>query len=130
MQPIQPTSRRSRNLRPHWRIFTWAILAFNALMLLWIVTGAASASHAACKGLTASDCTAAREVGGGIAVIALIFIWVAGDIILGVLWMVTRPRGRLCPACGTTAKRGVIICRQCGHNFAGGATANAPLDAP
>ncbi len=105
------------SIRPHWRIFTWVVVAFNVIMLIWIITGAASVSHSPCHDLSTQTCTAAREVGGGIAVAALIALWVAGDVILGVIWMVTRPRGRVCPACGTNAKRGVLACRSCGHDF-------------
>lgn len=127
---MQTTKTPRRRRLPHWRIFSWVIVAFNLLMLVWIIAGAATASSAAGCGhaqaiagietakQAASSCHAAADVGTAIGVAALIAVWVAGDIILGVLWLVTRPRGRLCPACGTTAKRGVTSCRSCGHNFA------------
>lgn len=48
-------------------------------------------------------------------VIAVIVLWVAVDVILGVLWMVTR--GRECPVCGRRVRRGDVICGSCGHDF-------------
>ncbi|WP_406691989.1 hypothetical protein REH65_08335 [Saccharopolyspora sp. ID03-671] len=44
--------------------------------------------------------------------------WVAGDVILGILWLVTKPRTRDCPACGRTIKRGQMTCKSCGYDFA------------
>lgn len=127
---MSTTSRRRR--LPDWRLFTWAILAFNLLMVLWIVVGAASvnghcAHQAGVAGVetakqAAGVCQGATDLGAGIAIAGLVALWVAGDVILGVLWLVTRPRGRECPACGTRAKRGVLVCRSCGHDFGRAAT--------
>lgn len=113
--------RRQRRLGflPGWRIFTYVILAFNVLMLVWIIGGVASASHASnCGSLSHQTCQAASDVGTAIGAGILVVAWVFGDTILGVLWLVTRPRGRMCPACGTNARRGVTVCSGCGYNFA------------
>ncbi|HEX8095063.1 hypothetical protein [Jatrophihabitans sp.] len=104
---------------PGWRIFTYVILAFNLLMLIWIIGGISSANSSKdCGGLDADTCQAATDVGTGIAVFFIIVLWALGDIILGVLWLVTnRKRSRPCPACGTDVKNGTFECRKCGFDF-------------
>jgi len=116
--PREPT--RSHRFRlPRWRVFTWFILAFNTLMLAWVID--AIASHAStCHGLTGDALTncEAGNVGVGLAVTLLFVFWALGDVILGVLWLVTRPRTRTCPVCGSSVKRGMTQCRRCGYDFA------------
>ena len=108
-------------IRPHWRKMTWVVLGFNVLMVIWIVAGAASATHnpqcAHTAVLGAKACQNAANAGAGIGVGLLIGLWAFGDVILGVLWMVTR--GRSCPACGRGVRRGVTSCSKCGHDFRG-----------
>lgn len=115
----EPAARRHRRGFPGWRPFTWVILAFNVLMLAWII--GAIASHAStCHGLTGgalTDCEASNT-GLGIAATLLFVFWALGDVILGVLWLITRPRTRTCPVCGNGVKRGVTRCPHCGFDFA------------
>jgi len=76
------------------RVFTWVILVVNILFLLWIVSGLTSASNN-CSGMIGSDldtCQGATAVGAGIGVIVIVFFWALVDVILGVLWLVTRPK--------------------------------------
>jgi hypothetical protein len=97
---------------------TWTILIFNALMLAWIIGGLANAaSHRPtdCGLLGQRLCNDAFNTGTGIAVALLISLWVVGDIILGIIWLVTR--GRSCPACGRSVRRGLVTCQGCGHDF-------------
>jgi hypothetical protein len=49
-------------------------------------------------------------------------VWLIGLVIGGIVWLVIRPKQRLCPACGTDAPRGVTTCTSCGHDFAAAAT--------
>jgi len=115
-----PSPRRRRlGFLPGWRIFTYVILAFNLLMLVWVIVGAASASGTPsdCGTLDAATCNSASDAGTAIGVGLLIVLWALGDVILGVLWLVTRPRGRDCPACGERVRRGVMTCRSCGFDF-------------
>jgi len=106
------TEKKSRRL--HWRKMTWTVLIFNVLMVIWLVTGL-TASTGSCNGLDANTCAAASDVGHGIAATLQIVVWVLGDIILGVLWLVTK--GRSCPVCGRGVKRGLVACKGCGHDF-------------
>lgn len=107
------------NLRPHWRKMTWAVLIFNVLMLIWLIAGVASATHnpqcAHTAVLGAKACQNATDAGAGIGAGIVIALWVAGDVILGVLWLVTR--GRVCPTCGRGVRKGLTACRACGHDF-------------
>jgi hypothetical protein len=111
------------SIRPHWRKMTWAVLVFNVLMLVWIIAGAASTHNTpnCVHQLGSKLCTDATETGAGIGIAILIVLWVLGDAILGVLWLVTR--GRSCPVCGRPVRRGLVACAKCGHDFRVGAQA-------
>lgn len=114
---------------PKWRPFTWVILAINLLFVWWVIAGIASASHAAdCGTLSQSTCDGAAAVGTAIGIGIIIFLWAAIDVILGVSWAVTRPKRRMCPACGTDVKTGLTACGSCGYDFVS-ATRVAPLPA-
>lgn len=105
---------------PGWRKGTYIILLFNLLMLIWVITGAASASGNAtdCGTLSQSTCNSARDAGTAIGVGLVIGLWVAGDVILGVIWLVTnRRKSRECPACGRDVKKGRFVCSGCGYDF-------------
>jgi hypothetical protein len=106
-----------RSWFPRWRIFTWVILAFNLIMLIWLISGIASGES--CSGKTGDELTTceAGQVGTGIGVFLIIVLWALGDVILGVLWLVTRPRRRDCPVCGNGVRRGVTQCPKCGYDF-------------
>lgn len=71
------------------KIFLWLFYIFNALMLLWLIAG-----------ITAVPDTqqmdefekAGTAIGTGIGVMAIFTIWVIGDIITGLLALMTRPK--------------------------------------
>jgi hypothetical protein len=105
---------------PGWRIFSYVILAFNVLMLVWVIAGAASNSgHATnCGSLDQQTCDSATHAGTAIGVGILIVFWALLDVILAVLWLVTnRKKSRPCPACGTPVKNGEFQCGRCGFDF-------------
>lgn len=94
---------------PKWRPLTWVILLVNAIALAYVVGSAVTAPA------PQGD---AEEIGTAIGIAALIALWVAADIILGIIWLVTKPRRRHCPRCGYDVKRGKTVCRKCGFDFA------------
>jgi hypothetical protein len=87
-QPVVPQPKRKV------RVFTWVILAINALFLIWVIAGVASGSgHATdCGSLDQNTCDSASHVGTAIGVGIIVFLWAAADLILGVIWLVTRKR--------------------------------------
>jgi len=105
---------------PRFRIFTWIILIINVLFLIWIITGISSrpsATAANCQSLDLKTCQAANDAGTGIGVFLIIFLWVAADIILGIIWLITRKKTRDCPTCGHSVRKGVTTCPKCGTDF-------------
>src|SRR3954453_19209344 len=105
---------------PRFRVFTWIILAINVLFLIWIIGGTSSAADN-CDGEVGdalSACEAGTAIGAGIGAAMIIGLWVAVDIILGIIWLITRPKTRDCPVCGDYVKRGQTRCKKCGHDFA------------
>jgi len=94
---------------------TWVILIFNAIMVAWIIGGVASTHASNCGQLSQQVCNDAANTGKGIAVVALVVLWLVGDAILGVIWMVTK--GRSCPVCGRSVRKGLVACNKCGHDF-------------
>jgi len=102
-----------------FRPFTWVIIVTNIIFVWWIIAGVGATSEN-CGGLTGDDlslCEGATAVGAGIGAFMIIVLWVLVDIILLVLWLVTRKKQRLCPACGASAKSGVTVCKKCNHDF-------------
>jgi hypothetical protein len=118
---------RKRRFGPGWRKMTWVILTWSALMLAWII-GAAGSSDASsyCREhrsqyLSIRDCEAVHNAGTGIGVGLLVGLWFLGFVVLTLIWLMTRPKGRDCPVCGETVKRGRTVCPACGHDFAAAA---------
>ncbi|MEV5596225.1 hypothetical protein [Streptomyces sp. NPDC052496] len=98
--PPPPADRPHRSWRPHWRIMTWVVLAFNVLMLIWLIAGLNAAGDAEDCGAQTGDalrlCQDVNDAGTAVGVWFLIMLWAAGAVILGVIWLVT----------GSMAKRG------------------------
>jgi hypothetical protein len=117
---------------PKWRPFSWVILVINILFLIWVIAGISSAGGTAedCGTLSTQDCEAAEAIGTSIGVGIIIALWAFVDVILGVLWLVTKPKRRPCPVCGTEVKHGVTVCPKCGHDFRTAAQGTVPPPPP
>lgn len=112
--------------RPHWRKMTWVLIAWSALILVWAIGGGTSAANDCAKQtgdayLSAHAAQEACNTGTGIGIAAIVILGFIGFVVLSLIWFMTRPKGRDCPACGTNVKRGHIRCGSCGHDFAAAA---------
>lgn len=84
---------------PRWRKMTWTILAWNALILVWIVSAAGGSGESvdecvADSGgiLTRRDCQEAVDAGTGIGVFLILVLWALVFVVLALVWFMTRPR--------------------------------------
>ncbi len=113
---------------PRWRKMSWAIVAWCVVMALWIVGAIISADPAndCAREAYRGACEAGSTAGSGIAVVALWFIWFFGFIALSLIWFMTRPKGRNCPACGEQVKRGHTKCPSCDFDFAAAVDHESP----
>jgi hypothetical protein len=68
---------------PKWRTFTWVILAINLLFLVGVLTIPAWAGT--CGTLTEETCDVATTQ-------LLGALWVAADVVMGAIWLITRRR--------------------------------------
>ena len=116
-----PPAERTR-LRP----MTWVILAMNGLLLLWFVAGASTDSGKDCVGEFADACRAGGQAGKGIALVLIIFVAAALNLIMGVIWLVTRGSwkekqqakvSRQCPYCAELVHKSAVVCRHCGRDI-------------
>lgn len=73
------------------KIIKWAFIGFNILMAIWLISGMASASESISQ--TTNDAEQAGAViGTGLGAIMIIFLWLAGAVILGIMTLLTRPK--------------------------------------
>lgn len=113
---VQP-SKPKRRWFPRLRFMTWLFdLVFFGGLAYIIASGAMSHKATDCNGLSQHDCQAATDVGSTIGIALLVVFWFAAIIVVGLIWLMTRPR-RHCPACGHNAKKGQFLCKRCGHDF-------------
>jgi hypothetical protein len=79
---------------PHWRKATWALVIWNVLMLIWLVTGIGAVGNncAGEAGDALTACQAGTAIGAGIGVTFIIVIWFIGFIVLGLVWLMSRPK--------------------------------------
>ena len=103
------------------RVMSWVLIVWTAIFVFWIGAGVADRPSKEC---TPGDqlCQDASDVGTSIGISLVVTLFFVGFIILSLIWLMTRPKRRLCPACGTDAKKGVTACAKCGHDFAAAAT--------
>jgi hypothetical protein len=79
---------------PRWRKATWALLIWTALMGIWIAAGIGAVSNSCdtLAGQALETCQAGVAVGGGLGVTFIIIIWFIGFIVLGLIWLMSRPK--------------------------------------
>lgn len=71
---------------------TWAILIWVALIVVWIVAGASSASGTPCDPALSQDlCDSATAIGTGLGVTFILIIGLLGFFVLAIIWFMSRP---------------------------------------
>lgn len=73
------------------KIFKGLFILFNILMVIWLFAGLVNVGEVIDGAATESE-QGWAAVGGTIGVGLLLVFWVLGDIILGLLTILTRPR--------------------------------------
>jgi hypothetical protein len=73
------------------KIVKYTFIGFNILMLVWFIGGMASASKGIENATTEVE-QAGATIGTGLGAIFIIFIWVVGAVILGIMTLLTRAK--------------------------------------
>ena len=79
------------------RKITWVILIFNLAMLAWFVYAANFGTPFDCTGVAPADladCENDVVRGAGVGTLLIAGVWIVGDLILGLIWIVTRAKRR------------------------------------
>lgn len=72
------------------KLFKYGFVAFNVLMLIWLVGGYNAATRDM-AGMTGAE-SAGAAIGTGLGVAFILGIWIIGDMFLGLFVMLTRPK--------------------------------------
>jgi rubredoxin len=97
---------------------TWVLLIFTALMTVWAIAAASSGSSCDKSDPDYESCKLAEDIGTGIGITLIFVLWFIGFIVLGLIWLMSRPKHRQCPRCGHDVKKGLTVCKNCGYDFA------------
>lgn len=73
------------------KIVKWSFIGFNLLMLMWMVFGVGGAAETIDSASSDAE-KAGAAIGTGLGAMMIIFIWVAGDVVLGLMTLLTRPK--------------------------------------
>lgn len=67
----------------------WTFIAFNILMLIWLVSGLATAGSVAGDAVNDAE-RAGAAIGTALGAGFIVVLWAIGDVILGVFVLLTR----------------------------------------
>ncbi|OOR99201.1 hypothetical protein B0187_05435 [Haemophilus paracuniculus] len=73
------------------KIIKWIFILFNLLMIFWVVGGSMSAGDTI-NSATSEAAKAGATIGAGLGLSMVLGLWVIGDIIIGILVFLTRPK--------------------------------------
>ena len=87
------------------RVMSWVLIVWCAIFAVWIGAGVADRPSKDCS---PGDqlCQDASDVGTSLGVGVVLVLFFVGFVVLSLIWLMTRPKRRLCPSCGTDARRG------------------------
>jgi len=113
---------------------TWVIVIWCALILIWMVTAGDNSDVNDCDSEPTEQarqlCEDATDVGTGIGIALIGLLGFLGFVALSLIWFMTRPKGRECPACGENVKKGRTTCPKCNHDFAAATQGTGTQAAP
>lgn len=78
-----------RERGPFGKIVKWTFILFNVLMLVWMLSTCASAGEVMNQAQSDAE-QAGTAIGATVASGMLLFLWTAGDVILGMMVLFTR----------------------------------------
>lgn len=73
------------------KIIKWLFILFNVLMIFWLVSGTISAGDVINNASSEAE-RAGAALGTGLGMSMVLGLWVIGDIIIGILVLLTRPK--------------------------------------
>ncbi|EKM3640643.1 zinc ribbon domain-containing protein [Salmonella enterica] len=73
------------------KVIKWLFILFNILMILWVIFGLGGAGDIYSSAQSSAE-QAGAAIGTGLAIGMIATIWVVGDIIIGILVLLTRPK--------------------------------------
>lgn len=73
------------------KIIKYTFIAFNILMLWWMIAGVGAASEHI-ESSTNEAQRAGAAIGTGLGAMMILFIWAIGDVVLGILVLFTRAK--------------------------------------
>ena len=71
------------------QVFKWVFISFNLIMLIWLVSAIVAVSKQTAP-LTSEAERAGAAIGTAMGVRVLLFLWVAGTVILGLFVLLTK----------------------------------------
>lgn len=73
------------------KLIKWTFIAFNILMLIWFVVGIGGATKSVAEAGSEAE-QAGAAIGTGLGAMMIIFVWVSGSVVLGILTLLTRAK--------------------------------------
>ena len=116
-----------------WGKVRWALTVWSGLVLVWIVYDVGTVLSKNCsedsliddafegtfKGI--ADCASIYVKGkSSVATehaIERLGVGLVGAAVIGLVWLLTRERARVCPQCGENVAKGLTACPSCGYDF-------------
>jgi putative copper export protein len=107
----------SEQQRHRWRKATWALVVWSIGITIWMIVGLSSRD---CQDEDGTIKTTICEVGTAVGTGVIAVVGVMGFVVLSLIWLMSRPRLRICPSCGNDVEKGATACGTCGHDFSVG----------
>ena len=118
-----------------WSKTRWALIIWSGLVLAWIVVDVGRILAKSCSDGDIideafegkADCASIYVNGkSSVAIdhaLQRLVIGLIGAGVIGLVWLVTRDRKRVCPHCGENVEKGLTACKSCGYDFVQAASA-------